>query len=72
MSGADAAAERLWTAKDVAQFLSVSVRKVYDLPGLPRVELPGRGERPIVRYLPAEVRAYSSARLSHSVLKGAA
>jgi hypothetical protein len=58
----------LWTAKDVAAFLQVSVRRARQMPGIPRVELPGRGERPIVRYVPAEVRAWAHARQLHSVI----
>ena len=51
--------DHLWRVEDVAEFLNVSRRAVYLLPGLPRVELPGRGERPIIRYVPDEVRAWA-------------
>lgn len=58
----------LWTVEDVAAYLRVSVRTVYSLPGLPRITLQGRGARRMVRYAPAEVRAYAAQRLTHSVL----
>jgi hypothetical protein len=54
--------DTLWTADDVAAFLKLSRRAIYSLCGLPRVELPGNGARPIVRYDPAEVRAWAANR----------
>jgi hypothetical protein len=61
-------AEGLWDAKQTRAFLKVSERTWRRLRGIPRVLLPGIGERPIVRYDPAEVRAWVRSRQSHSVL----
>ena len=52
----------LWTADECAEYLNVSRRSLLNLPGLPRVELPGRGERPIVRYNPDDVREWAENR----------
>lgn len=60
-------ADGLWDADDVARFLRVSRRSVYSLPGLPRVKLAITGDRALVRYVPAEVRAWAAARLTHSL-----
>lgn len=54
--------DRLWTQADVATFLGVSRRTVRDLCGLRRVEIPASGQRPIVRYRPADVKAWADAR----------
>lgn len=63
--------ERLWTAEDVAGYLAVSERQVYNLVplGLPTVRLPGTGDRTTLRFDPAEVRAWVAGRKSHSVAK---
>lgn len=61
----------LWDAADVARFLKISARSVYDLPGLPFVRLRIKGERHLKRYIPAEVRAWTVARLTHSLTKKA-
>lgn len=58
----------LMTPKQAAAFLGVSLRAFYYLSGVPRVRLPGRGERPVYRYDPAELRAYWRARLTHTLL----
>ena len=74
MSGAapdpidDPLVEGLWEARDVAAFLRISPRSVYDLPGMPFVKLRIKGDRWLKRYVPAEVRAWTRARLTHSVL----
>lgn len=60
-------AEGLWNVADVAGFLKVSQRSVYDLPGLPKVRLRITGNRSLVRYVPAEVRAWARERLSHTL-----
>jgi hypothetical protein len=54
--------DRLWHVRDVARFLGVSPRTVYDLPGLPAIRLKGRGQRRIRRYVPAKVRQWALAR----------
>lgn len=51
--------ERLLTAKDVATFLGVAAKKVYELP-IPRVELTERR----LRWLESDVRAYVHKRRS--------
>lgn len=60
-------AEGLWNADDVAAFLKVSRRSVYDLPGLPKVRLRITGSRSLVRFVPAEVRTWARERLSHTL-----
>jgi predicted DNA-binding transcriptional regulator AlpA len=64
-------AEGLWNVDDVAAFLRVSRRSVYDLPGLPKVRLAITGRRALVRFLPAEVRAWAAARLTHTLQRSA-
>lgn len=53
--------EQLWTKRQVAAFLGVSIRTVERMP-LRRVPIPptgrGTGKKPIVRYEPATIRAY--------------
>jgi hypothetical protein len=51
----EAAFEKLWTTKDVAEFLHVSSRAVFSLRkiGLPFVQLGGS-----IRFVPQEVRDY--------------
>lgn len=58
----------LLTKHGVAEMLGVSVRTVQNLK-LPRVLLPGRGDREIVRYDPAEVRAYIESRKTSRVAR---
>lgn len=55
--------EPLWTKRELAEYLGVAVRAVERMP-IPRVTLPGRGRKPIVRYDPAQVRAWIDARRS--------
>lgn len=52
--------DRLWTQEEAAQFLSVSPRYIREST-CPKVLLPGNGERgqSLVRYDPAEVRAWA-------------
>jgi len=52
--------ESLWTKRELAAYLGVTVRAVERMP-IPRVALPGRGKKPIVRYDPAQVRAWVDA-----------
>lgn len=59
--------ERLWTKKEVAEYLGVTTRSVERL-GVPRVAMPARGRRPIVRYDPAEVKAWVEKKKSRSLL----
>lgn len=62
--------ERLWSKKEVAEFLgNVSTRTVERL-DIPRVNLPSaRGKkRPIVLYDPAEVKAWVAKRKSRTLL----
>lgn len=47
----------LWTKREVAAYLGVGVRTVERL-RIPRVAMPARGSKPIVRYDPAEVKAF--------------
>lgn len=53
--------DELWTVKDVARFLKVSPRTVYDIPGLPKIPLRGRGRRLMRRYDPETVKAWARA-----------
>lgn len=55
--------ESLWTKRELADFLGLTVRAVERMP-VPRVELPGRGKKPIVRYDPVQVRAWVDAKRS--------
>jgi hypothetical protein len=54
--------DRLWTQREAAHFLGVSARYLRDS-SCPKILLPGNGEKgqPLVRYDPAEVRAWMSA-----------
>ncbi len=60
--------ESLWTKRELAEYLGVTVRAVERMP-VPRVTLPGRGKKPIVRYDPAQVRAWIDARRSRPLAK---
>lgn len=53
----------LWTQKEAAAYLSVSVAYIRNSE-CPKVLLPGNGPKakPLVRYDPAEVRAFAEAR----------
>lgn len=57
------APEALWTKRELADYLGVALRALDRMP-VPRVELPGRGKKPIVRYDPVQVRAWLDARRS--------
>jgi hypothetical protein len=59
--------ERLWTKKEVAEYLGVTTRSVERF-SIPRVAMPARGKKPIVRYDPAEVKAWVTNRKSRSLL----
>ncbi len=59
--------ERLWTRREVAEYLGVAVRSIAAL-GVPRVALQGSGQRPIVRFDPAEVKAWVAHRKSRTLL----
>lgn len=59
-------AERFWSKRELAEYLGVTVRAVERM-SIPRVTLPGRGTRPIVRYDPAQVRAWVDARRSRPI-----
>lgn len=49
----------LWEAEHVAAYLKVSVRTVYELPGLIRTEIPGSGRAVRIRWHPADVQAWA-------------
>jgi hypothetical protein len=49
--------ERLWTKRDVADYLGVNVRTVERMP-IPRIPIMVTGKRPVVRYDPAQVKAW--------------
>ena len=55
--------DRLWTQKEAAAWLGVSVRYLRDS-GCPKILLPshGGGQRDIVRYDPADVREWAKSR----------
>ncbi len=53
--------DRLWTKRDVAALLGVSVRTVEKL-GIPRVPITITGTRPVVRYDPVQVNEWIDAR----------
>jgi hypothetical protein len=61
--------DRLWTQREAAAYLGVTGRFLRDST-CPKMLLPGNGEKgqPIVRYAPAEVRAW--ARSWHSAYAG--
>jgi hypothetical protein len=59
--------ESLWTKRQLADYLGVTVRAAQRMP-IPRVTLPGRGKKPIVRYDPEQVRAWLDARRSRPVV----
>jgi hypothetical protein len=52
--------DRLWTQAEAAQYLCVSARYLRDC-GCPKVLLPGNGPKgqPLVRYEPADVKAWA-------------
>lgn len=53
-------AERLWTQREASSFLGVTPRYLRDS-SCPKMLLPGNGvkHQPLVRYDPAEVRAWA-------------
>ena len=63
--------ERLWNRREVAEYLGVTPKSVSRL-SIPRVTIQGRGERPMVRYDPAEVKAWVAARKSRTLLSRSA
>lgn len=54
--------ERLWTQREAATFLAVTPRYLRDS-DCPKILLPGHGPKgqPVVRYDPADVRAWARA-----------
>lgn len=54
--------ERLWTQQEAAAFLSVTPRYLRES-NCPKILLPGNGKKgqPVVRYDPADVRAWARA-----------
>jgi hypothetical protein len=56
----------LWTKRDVAAHLAVNVRTVERLP-IPRIPIQVTGKRPIVRFDPAQVKAWVDARRTRAV-----
>jgi hypothetical protein len=61
--------ERLWNKRELAQYLRVSIRSLERL-DIPRIALTGRGAtRPIVRYDPAEVKAWIEKKKSRTLLR---
>jgi hypothetical protein len=57
----DLPADRLWSQREAAYYLGVSARYLRDS-DCPKVLLPGNGKagHPIVRYDPADVKAWAS------------
>lgn len=52
--------DRLWEIEDVMRFFGAkSKQTIYDMPGLPRIEIPGSGKRPILRFDPQAVWEYA-------------
>lgn len=49
--------ERLWSKRELAEYLGVHVRTV-DRMGIPRIPITITGQRPLVRYDPAQVKAW--------------
>lgn len=60
--------ERLWTKRDVAEYLGVNVRTVERM-AIPRVSMRITGRRPVVRYDPAQVKEWVDARRSKKLLR---
>lgn len=58
--------ERLWTKRELAEYLGITVRSVERM-AVPRITLPGTGRKPIVRFDPAQVRAWIDAQRSRPV-----
>jgi hypothetical protein len=54
-------AERLWTKREVADYLGVNVRTVERL-RIPRVSIQVTGKRPVVRFDPQQVFEWVDAR----------
>jgi hypothetical protein len=63
----DANGGALWSRRQLAEYLGVTVRAVQRMP-IPRLTLPGRGKKPIVRYDPQQVHAWLDARRSRPVV----
>jgi hypothetical protein len=62
--------DRMWTEKEAATFLVMSTRWLRDST-VPKTTLPGKGNRPTIRYAPEEVRAWEKAHRTHSVIEQA-
>lgn len=58
--------DRLWKEKEAATYLGMSTRWLRSS-SVPKVMLPGAGERGSVRYDPAEVKAWARQHLTHTV-----
>jgi hypothetical protein len=58
--------ERLWTKRDVAAYLGINVRSVERMP-IPRIPIMITGKRPVVRFDPAQVKAWIDARRTRKV-----
>jgi len=68
----DVATERLWSARETAKFLGIAERTLRRM-RVPRVSLPGSGgDRPIVRYDPAQVREWLEGYRSRKTKTGSA
>jgi len=60
--------DRLWSEDEAARYLGKSTRWLRDST-VPKLRLPGKGERPSIMYEPHEVRAWASAHRTHSVVQ---
>jgi hypothetical protein len=58
--------EKLWTKRDVAEYLGVNVRTVERMP-IPRIPILITGKRPIVRYDPIQVKAWIDKKRTRSL-----
>lgn len=58
------APDRLLTSREAADYLGCSERHVFANPKIPRVRLPGRGTRPLLRFRLSALDAYI---LAHTV-----
>jgi hypothetical protein len=59
---------RLWTVRELAKYLNISEARARQR-GVPRIAIYGTGgRRPIIRYDPAEVKAWVELRKSRSLL----
>lgn len=58
--------EKLWTKRDVAEYLGLNVRTVERMP-IPRIPIVVAGKRPVVRYDPVQVKAWVDKRRTRTV-----